>query len=87
MNREGKSEVIFAKSDDVDKIWSNIVSAIDTEPLKSKLEKDKSFLQYLDARFGNKVFYKFTNSQAGDIIQSTSNSPHATSTATTTRTR
>ena len=76
-NQETGSEVIFTGRDDVDKVWSNIVSAIDTEPLKSKLATKKNTLQYLDARFGNKVFYKFTNGNEGDLIQS----PHETTPA------
>ena len=75
-----KSYVIFSLDADIQKVWSNIVSAIDTDPLKSKLEKDKSGLLYLDSRFGNKVFYKFTNDTTTAIIPSYV----ATSTATTT---
>ncbi|MFA5131868.1 MAG: hypothetical protein WC444_00915 [Candidatus Paceibacterota bacterium] len=61
-------------------VWSNLVSAIDTEPLKSKLEHNKDDLEYLDTRFGNKVFYKFTTGEKPAIIPDT----YATSTATTT---
>ena len=71
-----KSLVLFSRDSDTKKVWSNIVSAIDTDPLKSKLKIDKESLLYLDARFGNKVFYKFRN---GGIIET-----HATTTATTT---
>jgi len=73
------SVVIFSENSDMKKIWSNLVSAIDTDPLKSKLEKDKDRLEYLDTRFGNKVFYKFTNDKQPVIIGT-----HATTTATTT---
>lgn len=78
----GKGRITFAGQTDIDKVWSNILSAIDTEPLKSKLENNKDHLEYLDARFGNKVFYKFTNTSKTAIIQS-----HATTTATTTLSR
>ncbi len=74
-NESGVSRIIFAGDADVDKVWSNLVSAIDTDPLKSKLENSKDKLEYLDARFGNKVFFKFTNGVKTDIIQS-----HATTT-------
>jgi hypothetical protein len=60
--------------------WSNILSAIDTDPLKGKLAKGAGSLEYLDARFGNKVFYKFTTSENSAIIPET----YASSTATTT---
>ena len=78
-NKEGGSGIIFSGASNVDTVWSNILSAIDTEPLKSKLETKKETLEYLDARFGNKVFYKFTNDSKTVIIES-----HATTTATTT---
>ena len=59
-SENGSSVIRFSRASDTDKVWSTIVSAIDTEPLKSKLADNKSGLEYLDARFGNKVFYKFT---------------------------
>ena len=65
----GTSSVIISASSDIHKVWSNIVSAIATDPLKSKLENPKERLEYLDTRFGNKVFYKFTNSAKTAIIQ------------------
>lgn len=64
----GNSEVIFSIKSDPKKIWSNLVSAIDTDPLKSKLNTNKDSLEYLDARFGNKVFFKFTNGVKTDIM-------------------
>lgn len=75
-----RTAVVLALSSDMDKVWSNVLSAIDTEPLKSKLSANGADLEYLDTRFGNKVFYRFTNGAAPAIIPST----HATSTATTT---
>ena len=77
---ERGAAVILSLSADMNKVWSNILSAIDTEPLKSKLTTESENLEYLDARFGNKVFYRFTDPSAPVIIPPT----HATSTATTT---
>jgi hypothetical protein len=77
------SEVIFNADDDVEKVWSTLVSAIDTDPLKGKLISEKDSLKYLDARFGNKVFYRFTNEHGEAIIQNN----NATSTATSSSTR
>lgn len=77
-----RNSVIMTSQATIDTTWSNILSAIDTEPLKSKLEKDLPDLAYIDTRFGNKIFYKFTNGDMPAII-----APHegtATSTATTT---
>jgi hypothetical protein len=61
LNENGSSFIKFSSASDADKVWSNLVSAVDTEPLKSKLEKNKADLLYLDVRFGNKVFYKFAH--------------------------
>lgn len=77
------SEVIVDGNGDIDKAWSNLLSAIDTEPLKSKLATNKNALQYLDTRFGNKVFYRFTNEEVKSIIDHDNNN-NAISTATTT---
>jgi hypothetical protein len=63
----------ITKDADMDKVWSTIVSAIDTDPLKTKLQNSLQSLEYLDIRFPNKVFYKFkdesfTNTKGGAII-------------------
>ena len=60
----GISKVMIAPDADIARIWSDLVSAVDTEPLKSKLQKNKDALEYLDIRFGDKVFYKFTGDTA-----------------------
>jgi hypothetical protein len=49
----------ITKRAQVDKVWESILSAIDTDPLKSKITDNVSALEYIDARFPNKVFYKF----------------------------
>ncbi|MCF7843379.1 hypothetical protein K9M47_00595 [Candidatus Gracilibacteria bacterium] len=77
-DERGISKIIFSGKANTEKVWSNLVSAIDTDPLKSKLMNEKDSLEYLDARFGNKVFFKFTKGDKTAIIQS-----HATTTATT----
>ena len=46
---------------DQKKVWSTLVSALDTDPLKTKLATDKGKLEYLDVRYGNKVFYRFSD--------------------------
>ena len=75
-----KKAVILSSGANMDLVWSNILSAIDTDPLKSKLKDSTEILEYIDTRFGNKVFYKFTNVSIPDI-----NLQHdATTTASTT---
>ena len=61
LNKEGTSKVLFLKDEDYKKAWSTLVSAVDTDPLKSKLATNKEKLEYLDARYGNKVFYRFSD--------------------------
>lgn len=67
-----KHTLIFSSSSDILRMWSTVVSAVDTDPLKSSLATEKNRLVYIDARFGNKVFYKFTNGDEVDILQATS---------------
>lgn len=78
--KDKKSSVKISQGVDMDKQWSNVISAIDTEPLKSLLQNEKERLEYIDVRFGNKVFYKFTKGGQTAIISDT----YATSTASTT---
>ena len=78
-----KSAIVLESDSDMDKSWSNILSAIDTDPLKSKLTDKGEHLEYIDTRFGNKVFYKFTNSASPVIIPS----DNATTTNATTTVR
>ena len=75
---DSKSAIMFSATAEISKVWSNIVSDIDTEPLKSKLKNNKSNLEYLDTRFGNKVFYRFTpvdNKKEIEIIFVSSTTP------------
>lgn len=79
------SKVLVTTKTDLNKGWSTLVSAIDTDPLKASLEKERDSLLYIDLRFGNKVFYKFGKS--GEFSNASSTviiDHHATSTATTT---
>ncbi len=83
-NNEGRSSVKLNSLVDMEKEWSNVISAIDTEPLKTLLETKKDSLEYIDVRFGNKVFYKFTKDGGAAIISDTNNNTNATSTSTET---
>jgi hypothetical protein len=66
------SKFYFSQNQDTKKVWTTVISAIDTEPLKSKLDSSKNTLLYLDVRYGNKVFYKFnegfSKASSTDII-------------------
>lgn len=79
-DKNRRSAIILRSESDMDKIWSNILSAIDTDPLKKKLSQSGERLEYIDTRFGNKVFYKFGDGTSPAIIQ---NDDITTSTTTT----
>lgn len=79
-DERGVSMIKFSRFSDVEKVWSTLLSAIDTEPLRLKLIKHKNELLYIDVRFGNKVFYKFTNDEKTVIIQSHATTSYATTT-------
>ncbi len=51
--------VVFKKDDDFKKLTENLEAAIRTEPILSNLKNKSSSLEYIDLRFGNKVYYKF----------------------------
>lgn len=88
-NASGTSKVLFLKDMDQKKTWSTLVSAIDTDPLKNKLATEKEKLEYLDVRYGNKVFYRFSDMTFQNAKGAVIMNNHATTTpiitATTTR--
>ncbi len=52
-------KILFKINSDYYKLIDNLHSIITTEPLESNLKNKFNDLEYLDLRFGNKVFYKF----------------------------
>lgn len=52
-------EIIFKIDSDLEKVAENLHAALSTEPLKSKLKNKSESLEYIDLRFGNKVYNKF----------------------------
>jgi hypothetical protein len=78
-DKNKRGAIIISSNANMDMVWSNLLSAIDTEPLKGKLKSTNEHLQYIDTRFGNKVFYKFTNAKDTVIIP-----PHDDTASTTT---
>ena len=52
-------KIIFKMHADFQKIAENLQAALNTEPLKSKFKNKYGALQYIDLRFGNKVYDKF----------------------------
>ncbi len=52
-------EIILKINSDFQKVAENLETALSTEPLQSNFKNKYSLLQYIDLRFGNKVYYKF----------------------------
>jgi cell division septal protein FtsQ len=59
---QSNATVITRVSSSTEALWSTLVSAVATDPLKTSLETQNPNLNYIDLRFGNKVFYKFGKS-------------------------
>lgn len=54
-----KPKILFSKNSDFVTVANNLISALGNEPLKTDFKDKYSSLLYLDARFDNKVFFKF----------------------------
>lgn len=52
-------KIIFKTNSDFEKILGNLQAILATEPLQSDFKKKYSSLEYIDLRFGNKVYYRF----------------------------
>lgn len=67
-NTKDNSGYIYVNTNDkAEYVWITFVSAIDAEPLKTKLKDNLEDLDYIDLRFSNKVFYKFKDTNV-DIL-------------------
>lgn len=56
---KGGGKILFSDKEDPVRIVSNLDSALSSDPLKKNMAEKRSALQYIDLRFGNKVFFKF----------------------------
>ncbi len=74
LRTEAKTKILFSLRQNEKDVWSKIVSAFETSPLKENKESFARVLS-LDARFGNKIYYKMKVGD-GDII------PESTATTT-----
>jgi hypothetical protein len=50
--------IIFKLDGNYQNIAENLEAALTTEPLQTEFNKNYSSLQYIDLRFGNKVYFK-----------------------------
>jgi len=51
--------IIFKTETDFLKLAENLQTALETEPLLTEFKNKYAFLEYLDLRFDNRVYYKF----------------------------
>jgi hypothetical protein len=51
--------IMFNTSSDFQSVAENLETALTTEPLQTEFKNKYSSLQYIDLRYGNKVYYKF----------------------------
>ena len=51
--------ITFKTDSDFQNVAENLQSALSTEPLQTEFKNKYSSLQYIDLRFGNKVYYRF----------------------------
>jgi hypothetical protein len=52
-------EIILKIDSDFQKVAENLQTALGTEPLHTNFKNKYSSLEYIDLRFGNKVYYRF----------------------------
>lgn len=52
-------KILFKIDSDFQKIAENLQAALSTEPLLSNFKNKYASLEYIDLRYGNKVYYKF----------------------------
>ncbi|HEY4494225.1 MAG TPA: FtsQ-type POTRA domain-containing protein [Candidatus Paceibacterota bacterium] len=55
----GKPKILIKTDSDLNKMAENLQAALSTQPLQNDFVKKYSSLEYIDLRFGNKVYYKF----------------------------
>lgn len=53
-------KIIFKSDADLKNVAENLQAALATDPLMSGFKNKYSLLQYIDLRFGNKVYFKFS---------------------------
>ncbi len=51
--------ILLSSKNDLEKSLKYLNLALGADPLKAKIEKNREMLDYLDLRFGNKVFFRF----------------------------
>ena len=52
-------QIIFSSTADYDTLANDLESALQAEPLQSEFAKNYDSLNYIDLRYGSKIYYKF----------------------------
>lgn len=58
-SRSVPPKILVAESDDPERALGNLVSALDSEPLRAEHARGFAGIEYMDLRFDNRVVYKF----------------------------
>ncbi|MEX2052441.1 MAG: hypothetical protein WD991_01970 [Candidatus Paceibacterota bacterium] len=59
-------KIIFKGQADYQNLAENLQAALDTEPLKTNFKTKYTQLEYIDLRFGNRVYYKFKDGTSNE---------------------
>lgn len=54
-----EATLMIDQTNDIDKTLEDLATGLATDPLKEQFHNEKKVLEYLDARFANKIVYKF----------------------------
>jgi len=54
-----RPKILLKKNADLHNLAENLDTAVSTDPLMSELKTKYSKLEYIDLRFGNKIYYRF----------------------------
>jgi len=54
------AKILFYSEQAIDEVYNKINSIIDADPFKTDFLEKRNYLEYIDTRFKNRVFYRFT---------------------------
>ncbi|MEI6352603.1 MAG: hypothetical protein WCO35_01575 [Candidatus Nomurabacteria bacterium] len=69
--KDATGYIFVNTKDEANYVWITFASAIAGEPLKTLITNDLKNLNYIDMRFGNKIFYKFNDGNNSTTSTST----------------
>ncbi len=57
---DDNQKIIFGTTDDIETVYSNLISALESDALSNELTDHFDKLQYINLQYGKKVYYKFS---------------------------